>query len=58
MTPNGAVKVPPKKTDPVSRTARSISDNTSGPAGGEARSGVPAKEGGVPVIVTDEVPAD
>ena len=30
MTPNGAVNEPPKNTEPVSRTARSISDSTSG----------------------------
>jgi hypothetical protein len=58
MTPNGAVNRPPKNTDPVSRTARNISDNTSGPVAGAARSGVPAKEGGVPIIVTSVAPAD
>src|SRR4051794_14997550 len=49
MTPNGAVKHPLRKTEPVSRTARSISDSGSGPASG--RSGASANEGGVPVIV-------
>ena len=47
-TRKGAVNEPLKNTDPVRRTARSISDSRSTPAG---RSGVSANEGGVPVIV-------
>src|SRR5215475_10220073 len=52
MTPNGAVKRPSRKTEPVRRTPRKISDSTSGPA-----PGVPAMIGGVAVIVTSRGPA-
>src|SRR3954462_12394900 len=45
----GAVNEPLKNTDPVRRTARSISDSRSTPAG---RSGVSANEGGVWIIVS------
>jgi hypothetical protein len=51
ITQNGAVKEPPKKTDPLSRTARSISDSTSDTPARTGRAGVSANEGGVPVIV-------
>jgi hypothetical protein len=51
ITQNGAVKEPPKKTDPLSRTARSISDSTSDTPAWTGRAGVSANEGGVPVIV-------
>jgi hypothetical protein len=51
ITQNGAVKEPLKKTDPLSRTARSISDSTSDPPVRAGRAGVSANEGGVPVIV-------
>src|SRR5690349_3207092 len=52
ITQNGAVNEPPKKIDPLSRTARSISDSRSGPGPARTgRAGVSANEGGVPVIV-------
>src|SRR6185295_18336153 len=51
MTQNGAVKEPPKKIDPLNRTARSISESTSDPPARTGRAGVSANEGGVPVIV-------
>src|SRR4051812_9146954 len=44
---NGALSAPLKNADPVSRTARSISDSASGPA---ERPGVPANDGGVSII--------